>query len=335
MAARDIARMWLSGAVSAALIAAVGSAQAAKDPATRDEDIAGTEVNVDYHQRGDGLWVYEYSLRAPLSNKGVIDAFSIDLRCDVKFKNTDLPYTAPGTEGYSGIHNTRPITPTAVQSDWAASAGWGIGVRNSAYWVFATKPGESETNNRLISAAAPGLRVYTLEPEWNVIGWDYPRIPDPSLPREQDFYVNGVIAGPGCPGEVPPVEKPSFPGTVHPTERDENLNGLLSYTQPLKDRLRVPAGAREVELSIRYRDDLDPKSFKVQPGWARHFFHPEPGTQETVRLPLKAHKSRHRFFLEAHPMKTAPPRAGSGEKGPPGHALKDRDEFEFREISGT
>jgi hypothetical protein len=327
--------IWLAGAGAAVLLAASGSAQAGKDPATRDEDISGTQVKVDYHQRSDGLWVYEYSMTAAESNKGIVDALSIDLRCDVQFKDTPLPYTASGTEGYSGIHNTKPITPTAVQSDWGASAGWGIGVHNTAYWVFATKPGGSESNNRLISPAAPGLRVYTLAPEWNVIGWDYPRIPDPTLPREQDFYVDGIIAAPGCPGEVPPVETPSFPGTPHPTERDENLNGLLSYTKPLKDRVRVAEGTGEVELTIRYRNDLDPKSFKVQPGWARHFFHPKAGTEETVRLPLKVHKTRNRFFLEAHPTKVTPPRAGSEEKGPPAHALKDRDEFEFRVESGT
>jgi len=289
------------------------------EPATRDEDISGTQVKVDYHQRSDGLWVYEYSLTAPDSNKGTVDILSVDLRCDVQFKQTSLPYTPSGTEGYNGLHNTKPITPTAVQSDWGASGAWGIGTDNSAYWLLGVKPGESLSNNRLISPAAPGLRVYTLEPQFFVVGWDYPRIPDPTLPREQDFYVNGVIAGPGCPGEVPPVEKPSFPGTVHPTERDENLNGLLSYTQPLKDRVRVPAGTPDVKLTIRYREDLDPKSFKVQPGWARHFFHPAPGTEETVNLPLKAHKRRHRFFLDA------PPGNGSPE-----HVPKDRDEFEFR-----
>jgi len=335
MALQLMTGVWLLRAGAVALLVASGSAQAGKDPATRDEDISGTRVKVDYHQRADGLWVYEYNASAPTSNKGTVSTLYIDLRCDVHFEDADLPYTSSGTEGYDGIHNTKPITPTAVQSDWGASAGWGIGVHNTAYWMVTMKPGESESNNRLISPAAPGLRVYTLVPQFFVLGWDYPRIPDPTLPREQDFYVNGVIAGPGCPGEIPPVDKPSFPGTVHPTERDENLNGLLSYTQPLKDRVRVPAGTREVKLSIRYRDDLDPKSFKVQPGWARHFFHPQPGTQETVSLPLKAHKSRHRFFLEAHPVKTAPPRAGSDEKGPPGHALKDRDELEFREISGT
>ena len=122
------------------------------------------------------------------------------------------------------------------------------------------------------------------------------------------------------PGRGPAGREAELPGTVHPTERDDNLNGLLSYTQPLKDRVRVSAGTREVQLSIRYRGDLDPKSFKVQPGWARHFFHPKPGTQETARLPLNANKRRYRFWLEARPAKA------TGLADTP----TDRDVFEFR-----
>jgi len=310
-------------AAAAALLAASGAALAGKDPATRDEDISGTQVKVDYHQRSGGLWVYEYSETAPDSNKGTVTTFAIDLKCGVTFNNVSLPYPSSSDEGYEGVNNSEPITPTAPQADWGASATYGISADNTVSWLLSLKPGEHLAYQRLVSPAAPGWRQYTLDPAFEVFGWDYPRIPDPTLPQRQDFVVNGVIAAPGCPGEVPPVEKPSFPGTVHPTERDDNLNGLLSYTQPLKDRVRVSAGTREVELTIRYRGDLDPKSFKVQPGWARHFFHPKPGTEETVSLPLKAHKSRHRFFLDARSAETP----GNGS---PEHVPKDRDEFEFR-----
>ena len=324
-----------SGAGMVFLLVCSGIAQAGKDPAIRDEDISGTEVKVSYHQRSDGLWVYEYSETASDSNKGTVTTFSIDLRCSsAEFNDVSLPYPPSDAEGYDGVHNSEAITPTAPQADWGASATFGIGTDNTAYWLLELKPGEHLAYQQLISPTAPGWRQYTLEPAFDVIGWDYPRIPDPSLPGEEDFIVNGVIAAPGCPGEVPPVEKPSFPGTLFPTERDGDLNGLLSYTTPLKDRVRVANGTKVVELAIRYRDDLDSKSFQVQPGWAQRFFHPKPGTEETVQLPLKQHKTRNRFFLEAHPVKALAPGAGSEEHGPPAHALKDRDEFEFRVESG-
>ena len=317
------------------LLVASGVAQAGKDPATRDEDISGTEVKVSYHQRSDGLWVYEYSETAPESNKGTVTTFAIDLHCGVSFNDVSLPYPPSDREGYEGVNNSAPVTPAAPQCDWGACAVWGIDALNTASWLLSLKPGEHLAYQRLVSPAAPGWRQYTLDPAFEVVGWNYPRIPDPTLPQRKDFIVNGVIAAPGCPGEVPPVKKPSFPGTLFPTERDEDLNGLLSYTKPLKDRVRVAEGTKVVELAIRYRDDLDPKSFKVQPGWAQRYFHPKPGTEETVRLPLKQHKTRNRFFLEAHPVKASLPRAGSEEHDPPAHARKDRDEFEFRVESGN
>lgn len=76
----------------------------------------------------------------------------------------------------------------------------------------------------------------------------------------------------------------------------------------------------EIILIIHYSPDIDARTFKVEParGGMRSMFNPEPGTSQTVRLPLK--EGRTKLKLEVFSITDAP-----GKKD----ALRDIDFFEI------
>lgn len=193
------------------------------------------------------------------------------------------------------------------------------------------------TGISLLSANSPVARQYELSPSMAPSApWDYSDV-DPSdetIPWVDDFTVFGMIEGPGCErAPEPPPEPTRFAGTPYPFEAD-GLNDLLSYSEPLRDRFHAEPGAGSFALTIHYREDLDPASFKVTPakGGLKRLFDPQPGTSQTVFLPLSAGKNQ--FKLSAR-SRFAPPgqsdeASANGRQGP----AKDIDEFEVRVLDG-
>lgn len=306
------------------------NAQELKDPRLRDEDISATQVLVDVQQQSDGLYRYRYSVESPISNKGKILSFSVDLSCDVAFEPVDLPYPV-GREGYTdpksladnsldvGMH-----TPSAVSADYGNASSYGVSLESKANWLISLEPDGMRTGLQIVSPVEPGLREYTLIPSMYTVigGWDYPSFEgDPSVPWIPDFTVTGMIPGPGCPGVTPPIGDDYFPGT----EREPaEVNKLLTYSTPQQDRWHVEADVNEVEIKIHYSDDIDPKTFKVQPGWARSQFKPVPGGTDTVVLPLK--QAVNKFNFEVATSKSRGPK----KENELHHSLHDRDVFEIR-----
>lgn len=308
------------------MLPVAGVAEEGKDPANRDEDVSLSEISVDYYQDEANRWVYEYSIRSPEGNKGRISDFAIRLRCDVEFGNRGLvPAPVVDDPSSSGPRNEAKITPTAIRADSDQVYRYGIGAKNIAWWAVKMPPGEEVENLKLISVAEPGLREYELRPYLDTAGYDYSDWPDKDLPWVEDFTVTGVIAGPGCPGEVPPTEEPSFAGTT-PGSESGKVNHLLTYKEPLKNRLHLDEG-ESARITIMYGQELDPNTFTAEPGWTKRHFSPEPGTEETVEIPMK--EDHLRLFLEGRG-KRAEERPEGKKDAPPEHARKDRDEFEFR-----
>ena len=298
-----------------------------KDATLRDEDISASSISVEYFMRPDGLMEYVYTIKSPYVNKGEIDKLLINLYCEVNFEPVALPY-ADGKEGYmSGALLSKKVhTPTAIHADYGSAAPYGITENNAALWGLGVLPGKTTTGLRLISPAKPGMRSYTLTPwvDYTEGGWDLPE--DISLvPKDFDFAITGMIAAPGCPGVTePPSEINLYSGTGFQVE-PENINALLSYRTPQKDRFHVTAGTKETTLHIFYSKDIDAKTFKVQPAWMKRFFNPVAGTDEQVTLPLK--KAHNKIKLSVHTMKaTGTTRKNNGSH----HSYKDTDVFEIR-----
>ncbi len=260
-----------------------------KDPMTRDEDISGTKVTVDYSRRPDGLYSYKYTLVSPATNLGIIGEFAVDLKCDKTFSGYKLP-APPASKDYHSSYANTAYSPSMVYSGEQQAFSYGIAIDGQAMWAVFESPNGRRTDLEIVSPAAPGWRTYTLWPHMRTDGWAYTDPPAPGTPWIETFMVFGIIAGPGCPGVTPPVELPSFDGSAWPNEADDT-NKLLTYRAPLVSSWHADAAAQSFEMEVVYADDIDPKTFRVTPGWLRAYFDPQPGTSQKVSIPLKQAKN--------------------------------------------
>lgn len=304
-----------------------------KDPRSRDEDISATTITVTTNRLGNGLYEYRYHVASSQENKGTIRSLSIDISCDLDFGVVEFhePIDTLFRPSYSLDNRHVPVQLYGVPR---VAGPVTITRGNEASWGLWMEPGAVAVGLRILSPAPPAPRTYKLWPSMDAQGWDYETYRDES-PWTDDFMVYGMITGPACALE-PPEEPARFPGTS-PARTSDELNGLLSYSEPLQDRFHLPAGTLEQAITIHYRDDLDPATFRVEPPQLRGKFHPLPGTSETVILPLG--KPRNIIALEAKPQRT-PPEKDAEQEEPPGVQKKqsgdnmgwrkDRDVFEIR-----
>ena len=297
-----------------------------KDASLRDEDISNTIISVDVQQRDDGLYEYIYTVESINNNKGNISRIFITLSCDASFEPVSLP-SSNGKPGYLGDVQavTGSYTPAAIQADYGAASSFGLTVNHEALWGTRILPGQKRVGLRLISPAAPGMRSYLILPwlHYDERYWILPEDGSP-VPSARDFAITGMVAGPGCPGVTEPPETALYPGTGYRVEPD-NINALLRYRTPQKDRFHVPVGTKETTLHIFYDKSIDAKTFKVQPAWLKHYFNPIAGTNEQVTLPLK--KARNKIKLSVHTIKAT---GTTRKENKSHHSYKDTDVFEIR-----
>lgn len=156
--------------------------------------------------------------------------------------------------------------------------------------------------------------------------WDYSGLEedDDAVPWTADFTVTGITTGPACPGEEYPDDgggggEARFPGSLFAGE-SELINELLTYSAPLVDQFHLTAGTHELEMTIHYHEDIDPRTFRVTPEkqQLRRLFNPRPGTSETVRLPLDPGKNRLQLQVQS---RFVPP----GQSDRPAREVRGRD----------
>lgn len=333
----------IAGALVTLLQAGLAAAQqptVLRDPRLRDEDISGTTVTASVRRLPGGLYEYRYDLSLPASSPGEVLSFDIDVSCTLNFSAVtypEPPYQYEREDNASGRHVPLQAYASLGPAGEVRSGGPAITAVAQVGWPLGLDPGESVVGLRILTPAPPGPREYLLTPsmfstdiEADGSGWDYRNVAedDPTIPWVPDFEVRGLTTGPICalppPPEEPPPPPPStrFAGTVF--SESEAVNGLLTYSAPSRDRFHVAAGVSSVEVKIHYAADVDPKTFKVEPAWARNLFNPQPGKDETVVLPLKGKKSL--FQLEARSTKDQQPR----KRNELDSSFKDRDVFEIR-----
>lgn len=293
------------GSIALAIsVAAMAEEPTLIDPRTRDEDITGTTVSVQVATDGQN-YEYQYAITAPDSNTSKVTALFIDISCQEQLAGA-IPLDTPGhvlgsfgSKSADGKH-----VPLIVESDSGSSVSWGITRDNRAYWALLLSRGGTSTVT-IKSPHAPSLRQFVLEPDvdTNHDQYDYSGVTedDPTVPWLDDWRVTGSIKAPACPGEEPPPEEtPRFDGTAMP-EESAAINRLLSYEAPLRDRFQLPADAAGYTLTLRYGEVIDPASFSVEPNneKLRRLFHPAPGTQETVQIPVSEGKNKLKLEIRA------------------------------------
>lgn len=319
------------GWVSLALIFAfpVGPAEAdeLKDPRERDEDISGATVEVEIDRNKEGFYEYIYTVSNPESRKGTVGGLLIGLQCDQDFEDSGLPPQDDGARWNFGIGGPEegrvPRTPAITRAP-ENQGNYSLTVSGGGRFGMHIEPGDSWTEMRIVSPVGPGMRRYRLKPSFNMnpAVWDYDSVEvGEELPGPRDFWVYGMIEAPACPGVTPPPGEARFAGTGQQNV-PENINELLTYSEPLRDRLTVSEDT--VRFTIHYYERIDPETFKVQPGWAKRYFDPEPGASETVELPLRGPVNRFQFRVR-------PPKSDkSRDEDPYHHSFQDRDVFEIR-----
>lgn len=286
-------------------------AQDLKDPFSRDDDLTHTTVTVAVEYNSHGHYVYTYNIEMPADNTGAVGIFSVDISCarevDTKgFVAEQYPSAADRSFSRDSQH-----VPVVVNAPYGQSFSYGIAEGNSVHWGMNSKPDDLRRGLTLVSPYPPGSRQYRLIPnmryresEYDYSGLDH----DDEVPWTEDFTVTGLTIGPACPGEEYPEEgepSPHFDGTLFPGQ-DKELNGLLSYSEPLRDQFHLEAGSRELVMTIHYREDIDPKTFRVTPNHLKQgkLFNPKPGSSETVRIPVGS--GMNRIQLQAKSRFTAP-----------------------------
>ncbi len=302
-----------------------------KDPYTRDEDLSHVQISVDISRDAQGLYVYNYTMVTPPENKGIVADFAINLSCDYDFPHVDLP-SASGKPGavsvgdFSSDLGSRvdKHTPVSVFSEPRHAFMYGVRMDGFASWGFELHPGRAVDGMILISAAEPGMREWRVTPFMNDVGWDYSEdgygdmTPPPWI---EDFTVTGMIAAPGCPGVTQPPETARYPGSG---DESRAVNDILTYSQPLRDRWHEETDVQQVPITIYYAPEMDPKTFKAEPGWVRSLFNPIAGSHETVMLSLKGEKTL--IKLSARAVDTG----GKRKEDELDASFTDRDVFEIR-----
>lgn len=284
-------RIFLSIVATACLTQPLSASDELKDPRTRDDDISGTEVNVEVQLLPSGFYEYIYTLFAPETNKQVVVDFLIDISCDNTAGDFTFP-EAPASVQWDyasgdGRHSPVQIYPSPTGSAWMM-----IGIRNWVSFAVNMQPGERHTGFRILSPYPPGDRHFQLRQRWTTGDYDYEGLTDEEwgqLPIRDDFWVNGMTRAPGCSPNPP---SPSlFAGSG-----DEPDNDLIQFAAPLRSAFH--ADDDTIVFIVHYDESLDPETFKVQPGWAKQYFSPLPGNHAEVQIKLHPGVNRIRLYGE-------------------------------------
>jgi hypothetical protein len=224
---------------------------------------------------------------------------------------------------FQGSFTQAGHVPVQMYIDPVHTTSMFVSANGEAYWGIGLAPGETGERYRILSNGAPVLRSFRMMPIWPTDEYAYDSLSEEEIdevPWIHTFTVTGMIEGPSCSADTSP-EPALFLGSGRP---DDPTNALLAYSEPLRDRLQVPADTVQFTLSVVYSPDIDLQTFRVQPGWARCYFNPVPGTAETVTLPLR--DAINRFHLEVTTAKSPGPRKDDDAH----HSFRDRDTFEVR-----
>lgn len=308
-----------------------------KDPFLRDDDISGTTLTVSVTMDAVGNYVYKYDLEAPSTNTGRIIGFDVDATCDEEVDQKGFnPYDYP-SDGTSYLSEDIPHVPVALEAPYGEAASVALSVNSIASWILSLNPGESASGLTIVSPYPPGDRTYWLVPsaDYKSDEYDYETALKSenrdSIPWIEDWTVTGLTQGPACPGHEYPdngTGTPKFEGTLVKSDTEET-NALLTYSQPLVDQMTLEPGATEITFTIHYNENIDPKTFRVTPassGWAK-LFHPAPGENETITLPVG--EGKHRIQLNVKGVKDhASSSKGRGEQK--GGVREDKDVFIIR-----
>ncbi len=185
-------------------------------------DLSDTVITSEWSVNTDGLYVYDYSIKSGISNKGEIAKFEIDVSC--KWLSDERHGYRPKSKSNSnkqhyqcGIGEYRHISGSS--NLYSYKVGWAPGV----------KPGETLDEFQIISKDAPVSRKYELSPSFDD-GYIIPT----GIPYS-DFIITGMTTGPSCHPDND-FNNPNLPENIE----KERKKTLLEQKRGQEERAKAP-----------------------------------------------------------------------------------------------
>lgn len=311
------------------LLTTAVSAEVLLDPMTRDEDISLSTLNGVIKKQPDGKYQYNYTLVTPATAKGTINSIKFDTYCegmpDLGEQDIDdLNMIRDFDRSRDGRHV--PIESSLLGSQLRIA---GFNRDNEFMMTMANAPGHTR-KFALNSPNAPGYIHYQLTVSSdNEHLYDYwtedGQAKYPNAPRNDRWEIHGVIKGPVCLGRAAtPMTRPIFDGQKMKAE-SRDINSLLQYEVPgNRNRWHVAQNINEVKFRIYYSYFMDETTFKVLVNGVdqTNLFHPDPGANEYVTIPLQGNQTLIEFSVVA--------KSGYFTDRDEHQTRKDYDQFEIR-----
>lgn len=191
----------------AILMPAVTFAGELKDPFLRDDDISGTQVEVEVSVDPAGNYVYTYDISSPDTNTGYILSFDLDVTCDEVVDQKGFSPADYQTDRTSNRSEEIPHVPVAIDAPYGQAGSPALTAASLASWMLAMNPGGEALGLTVVSPYPPGDRAYRLVPspnyKWDEYDYEAAFASDDreSLPWIEDWTVSRITTGPACPGD--------------------------------------------------------------------------------------------------------------------------------------
>jgi len=252
------------------------------------------DVNVTYDPSRQ-VYRYQYTVKAPTTNKAPIRAVQIDVS-----GRTPRPQTDPALqENITRIAQDQPATTIPVGI--TVPSGWRGGVGQGGDAFFSASPsavalaGSTVGGFVIESKLPPGVRTLEIKPSIALWRSVLAPLPDGELDPPADQRMYHVKATTVAPSD-PDLSQLFNGGGQSPAE----VNPFLRYVAPTETRTKLPGGTASTWVVVAFGTTTDPASFTATFNGidVRSRFTPVPGALHAVQFGLQPGSNKLQLSIE-------------------------------------